>query len=101
MADDSLQCTSVLPRKIGTMATRRVWLPQVVYECLPYFYILAGFSALFTTLYIRAWYWLVPHGILMIAGLLHVGFLTLYRRYRHRAGEPQGDADNETTPGDA
>ena len=91
MSEDSLDHTSVLPERIGAAASRRVWLPRLLYECLPYFYILAGFAALFATLYINAWYWVVPHWILFTALCLHAGFLTLYRRYRHRRGS-SGDA---------
>ncbi len=87
MNDDTLQHTSVLPERIGLAASRRVWLPQLLYECLPYFYILAGFAALFATLYINAWYWVVPHWILFTALCLHLGIHTLHRRYRHRRRE--------------
>ena len=84
MSGDSLDHTSVLPERIGQAAARKVWLPRLVYECLPYFYILAGFAALFATLYINAWYWVVPHWILCTALCLHFGANTLYRRFRYR-----------------
>ena len=92
MSEDSLEHTSVLPERIGQAATRKVWLPRLVYECLPYFYILAGVAALFATLYINAWYWVIPHWILFTALCLHFGVNTLYRRFRYRSTTRDADA---------
>ncbi|MEL7024773.1 MAG: hypothetical protein AAGL69_13620 [Pseudomonadota bacterium] len=68
-------------------ASRRVWLPELAYEALPYCYILIGFSALFTSLYISEWYWIVPHCILLAAASLHAGASILVKRQRARSGD--------------
>ncbi|MEM7610184.1 MAG: hypothetical protein AAF270_00695 [Pseudomonadota bacterium] len=84
MKSDSLQQTSIIPDDAARNVANRIWLPSFVYECVPYFYILAGFAALFATLYINAWYWVVPHWILFTALCLHFGFRILFQRYRYR-----------------
>ncbi|MFK8053295.1 MAG: hypothetical protein AB8F65_10010 [Woeseiaceae bacterium] len=78
--DDSME----IPASTASSAVRRFWLPKVVYECVPYFYILAGFAALFATLYINAWYWMVPHWVLFTALCLHAGTSILVKRFRYR-----------------
>lgn len=64
---------------------RKVWLPKFLYDSLPYFYLVSGILALLTTLYIDAWFWVVPHYFLFSAACLHFGVL-LFRR-RNRADE--------------
>ena len=59
-----------------------IWLPKVVYDCLPYFYLTAGFAAFFATLYISEWFWIVPHYLLFSAACLHLGFGIRRRRER-------------------
>ena len=51
-----------------------------------YFYLTSGFAAFFNTLYLRPWYWVLPHYLLFSAGCLHIGLL-VYRRRRHRRRE--------------
>ena len=62
---------------------RKVWLPKLAYDCLPYFYLTAGFAALFATLYISEWFWVLPHYLLFSAACLHLGFAV--RRWRTKA----------------
>ena len=62
--------------------SRRIWLPKVLYAALPYFYFVAGLVALLATLYIRNWYWIVPHYLLFSGACLHLGFHVY--RLRHR-----------------
>ena len=54
--EDSYEAEGLLQRKI--------WLPKLVYDCLPYFYLTAGFAAFFATLYISEWFWILPHYLL-------------------------------------
>jgi hypothetical protein len=70
--EDSYEAASLLQKKI--------WLPKLVYDCLPYFYLTAGFAALFATLYIREWFWILPHYLLFSAACLHLGFGIRARR---------------------
>ncbi len=70
--EDSYEAENLLQKKI--------WLPKLVYDCLPYFYLTAGFAALFATLYIREWFWILPHYLLFSAACLHLGFAIRARR---------------------
>lgn len=93
MTQPALDNSMVLPASMSPAAKQRIWLPSVVYECLPYFYILTGFSALFATLYINAWYWMVPHWLLFTALCFHAGAHILVKRYRYR----QSQREQQTT----
>lgn len=96
MSHDSLQSTTIIPDHVVTGARGKIWLPSLVYECLPYFYILAGFAALFATLYINAWYWVIPHWILFTALCLHSGARILYRRFHFRRDSAIAGANSDT-----
>lgn len=72
-------------RRTGaSFASRKIWLPRLVYDCLPYFYLTAGFAAFFATLYIHQWFWVVPHYILFSAACLHLG-IRIYGKRRTAA----------------
>ncbi|MEM1174662.1 MAG: hypothetical protein AAGA33_12495 [Pseudomonadota bacterium] len=62
---------------------RKIWLPKLLYDCLPYFYLASGIAALFATLYINQWFWVVPHYLLFSAACLHFG-IAVFRRRRNR-----------------
>lgn len=79
-----LTSTQMLVQKAGRMASRRVWLPRLVYESLPYFYLAAGFAALFATLYISEWFWVLPHYLLFSGGCVHLAFVISRLRARRR-----------------
>lgn len=64
--------------------TRQDWMPGLLFESLPYFYLTAGFAAFFTTLYITDWFWILPHYLLGSTALLHV----IYSVYRARGHKP-------------
>ena len=65
--------------------TRKIWLPRVLYDSLPYFYLTAGFAAFFATLYISDWFWVLPHYLLFSAACVHLSFAVLHRRRKKRA----------------
>ena len=73
-------------RKTGGLITRKIWLPKLLYDVLPYFYLASGFAAFFATLYISEWFWVLPHYILFSVACIHLGFL-VYRRRRRAAAE--------------
>jgi hypothetical protein len=75
-----LSSTRAFVVKAGKLATRKIWLPRLVYDCLPYFYLTAGFAALFATLYISEWFWVLPHYLLFSAACLHLAAVVLRRR---------------------
>ena len=68
------------------MATRKIWLPKLLYDSLPYFYLVSGFLAFFATLYISEWFWVLPHYLLFSAACIHLGVL-IYRRRRRAASD--------------
>jgi len=72
--------TQEMTRDAGSLITRKIWLPKVLYDLLPYFYLTSGFAAFFATLYISNWFWVLPHYLLFSAGCLHLGFMVYRRR---------------------
>ena len=56
-----------LPRK-------KILLPKILYDCLPYFYLTAAFAAIFATLYVSEWFWVLPHYLLISAACVHLAF---------------------------
>lgn len=83
-----LSATRAFAVKAGKLATRKIWLPKLAYDSLPYFYLTAGFAAIFATLYITDWFWVLPHYLLFSAACLHLGFIVARRR------RPQPSADD-------
>ena len=67
-------------RRSRPLLWRRLWLPKVLYTLLPFFYIGAGVAALLATVYISAWFWVLPHYLLFSVACLHLGVIILRRR---------------------
>lgn len=84
-----LSITQEMTREAGSLVTRKIWLPKIMYDFLPYFYLTAGFAAFFATLYISNWFWVLPHYLLFSAGCLHLGFMVYRRRQLGRKNKPQ------------
>ncbi|MCI0518518.1 MAG: hypothetical protein L0Y45_11885 [Woeseiaceae bacterium] len=80
-----LSATQILSRNAGNLAARKIWLPKLLYDCLPYFYLAAGVAAFLATLYISAWFWVLPHYLLFSAACLHFAFYIFRRRYNNAA----------------
>ena len=59
---------------------RKIWLPKLLYDALPYFYLVSGVAAFLTTLYISEWFWVLPHYLLFSAACLHMGLYVFHRR---------------------
>ncbi len=74
--------TQQITRDAGKLMSRKVWLPKVLYNALPYFYLIAGVTAFFTTLYISNWLWVLPHYLLFAGACLHMGIFVQRRRHR-------------------
>ncbi|MDH3265471.1 MAG: hypothetical protein OEM25_00775 [Gammaproteobacteria bacterium] len=68
----------------GRLMSRKIWLPKVAYNALPFFYLFAGAAALFATFYISDWFWVLPHYLLFAGACLHMGILVYRRRHRPR-----------------
>jgi len=77
--------TQQLTRDAGRLVTRKIWLPKVLYDAIPYFYVAAGFAALFATLYISEWFWVLPHYLLFSVGCLHLGVMVYRRRHQQQS----------------
>jgi Flp pilus assembly protein TadB len=58
----------------------RIWLPKTLYDSLPWFYLIAGAASLAATLYIGAWYWVLPHYLLFSAACLNLSLIIFRRR---------------------
>jgi hypothetical protein len=76
----------------GRLLTRKIWLPKVLYDGLPYFYLTAGFAAFFATLYIGEWFWVVPHYLMFSAACVHFG-IYIYRRRQTQQRPPRAIDD--------
>ena len=77
-----ISATQEVSRKAGSMLTRKIWLPKILYDALPYFYLTAGFTAFFATLYISDWFWVVPHYLLFSAAISHLALVVIGKRRR-------------------
>jgi hypothetical protein len=86
----NLTATQEVSHRAGNLMTRKIWLPRILYDLLPYFYLTAGFAAFFATLYISEWFWILPHYLLFSAACLHLAYTVYVRR--------NGSPDN--VPGD-
>ena len=76
-----LSDTQQVSRDTGNFLSRKIWLPKLLYDGLPYFYVSAGFGAFLATIYISDWFWVLPHYLLFSVACVHLGIL-VYRRRR-------------------
>jgi len=74
--------TQSVVRDAKELASRTIWLPNLLYDALPYFYLTAGFAAFFATLYISEWFWVLPHYLLFSAACIHLGIYIYQRRHK-------------------
>ena len=72
--------TQNLTRSLEKLATKKIWLPRLLYDSLPYFYLVAGITAFSAAMYISEWFWVVPQYILFSAACLHLAFAVFRRR---------------------
>lgn len=80
-----LSDTQEITRDTGRLISKKIWLPKLIYDALPYFYLLSGFLAFLATLYISDWFWVLPHYILFSAACIHLGIIIYRRRRRPEA----------------
>lgn len=74
--------TQQITRETGSLLSRKIWIPKLLYAALPYFYIFSGTAALVATLYIGHWFWILPHYLFFAAACLHMGIMIYRRRNR-------------------
>ena len=77
----SVERNPVEPAPKG-LKLRKIWLPKLLYDALPYFYLVSGVAAFLTTLYISEWFWVLPHYLLFSAACLHMGIYIFHRRHK-------------------
>lgn len=85
-----LTATQRLSRRVEHIATTKIWLPKLLYDSLPWFYLFAGLAAFLATLYVSEWFWVLPHYLLFSAACLHLAF-AVYRKRRRRFSRDDGD----------
>jgi len=77
--------TETRNRRNGVFRLRKIWLPKLLYDALPWFYLFSGAAAFLATLYISEWFWVLPHYLLFSAACLHLSVYVFRRRFRtHR-----------------
>ena len=76
--------------QIRSLLFRKLWLPRIVYEILPYFYLLVGFIALFSALRVPGDAWIIAYAGLLAIVCLHLGVAIITLRYRYRRGRKAG-----------
>lgn len=80
--------TAKLPQDSAVRFNPKIWLPKLFYDGLPWFYFIAGIGALAATIYIGAWYWIVPHYLLFSAACLHMCVIIIRRRRKVDVAPP-------------
>lgn len=88
------KATSLTDARHGTRNTpsliaRKIWLPKLLYDSLPFFYLASGLAAFFATLYISDWFWVLPHYLLFSLACIHLGAIVYRRRHRHPPHWPE------------
>lgn len=91
--DVRLRTAGDTANRLRRFITRRIWLPELVYACLPWFYLTAGISALLASLYINHWYWIVPHYLIFSVACLH--FAAVIFRSRKKPVETDVSSTNQ------
>jgi hypothetical protein len=84
--------TQQITRETGTLLSRKIWIPKLLYAALPYFYICSGVAALVATLYIGHWFWILPHYLFFAAACLHMGVMVYRRRMQKKEASGLGCA---------
>jgi hypothetical protein len=85
--------TQQITRETGTLLSRKIWIPKLLYAALPYFYISSGIAALLATLYIGHRLWILPHYVFFAAACLHMGVMIYRRRMQKKEASDQGALD--------
>ena len=76
--------TRYVARHSDDLLWKKIWLPKLLYDALPYFYLCAGLIAFIATLYISEWFWILPHYLLFSAACVHLGIAVYRRRHREK-----------------
>lgn len=80
-------------RKTTSLANRKIWLPKLLYDVIPCFYLTSGIAAFLATLYISEWFWVLPHYLMFSAACVHLGIF-VYRRRRSARQDASNPEDS-------
>jgi hypothetical protein len=78
-------------RDLRKALLRKIWLPKILYDAVPWFYGLAGTVALLATFYIGGWLKAPPHALILPVSCLHLAIWVLLKRLRDRSAEVEVD----------
>ncbi len=71
---------------IGRFLQQKIWLPKIVYDLVPYFYLTNGFGALWATVHVNDWFWFLPVCIIAAIACFHLAhYVFSLRRNANRA----------------
>lgn len=70
---------SAASQPAGNQASYHPAFRGLLRDSLPYCYLTAGFAALFATLHISDWFWVLPYSLLAMGGVLHIVYLMISR----------------------
>lgn len=71
-------------KRIRDALVQKLWLPRIVYEAMPFLYIVLGIVSLISAMYTPDWTWILPYAILLGVVCLHAGLALVTLRYTRR-----------------
>lgn len=74
--------TRRIERRRASFISRKIWLPNLLYNALPWFYVTSGVASFLATVYINEWFWVLPHYVLFSAACVHLGVYIFRRRHK-------------------
>ncbi len=75
-------------RTAGEVLRQRIWLPKIVYELIPYFYLASGLATFWAVIHISDWYWYIPICLLSSVACMHMAYRVFVLRHRARKTYP-------------
>ncbi len=81
-------------RDLRKALLRKIWLPKLLYDAVPWFYCLAGTMALLATFYIGGWLKAPPHALILPVSCLQLAVWVLLKRLRGRSQASRVDDDS-------
>ena len=93
VAGKSTECAtrSAIGRDLEKTLLRKIWLPKLLYDAVPWFYCAAGTLALLSASYSGGWLQVRPHALILPVFCLHPGVWVLVKPLRRRRDDPRVD----------
>ena len=83
-ADQHAGLPSRLGQELRRRFLRKLWLPRIIYELLPYLYMTLGLLAIYAATRVPGWAWILPYAALVGLLCVHAGLGIAVLRYRSR-----------------